>query len=58
MQRASVTRSPSEQTTGASLMLRIVLQEFARPKYFFKLVESDFLCHHLLLRMLRDAEVF
>ena len=55
MQRAPVTRLPSEQTAGSSLMLRIVFQQFARPDRLLELVESDFLCHHLLMRMLRDA---
>ncbi len=58
MQRATVARSPSEQTTGSSLMLRVVLKKFARPDRLFELVEGDVLCCHLLMRMLGDAQVF
>lgn len=58
MQRASAICLSSEQTAGASLMLRIVPQQFARLDRLLNLVESDLLCNHFLMRMLCDAKVF
>ncbi len=38
-------------------MLRVVLQQFARLDRLLEFSQGDPLCYHLLVRMLRDAEV-
>jgi hypothetical protein len=57
MERPPTPSIAAYQTTGASPVFRIVLDDLPGKEGFHDFVELDALRHHLLLRVLRDANL-